>query len=415
MVKQREKKFRPGIDRVLYTKAVYGKQEIQAVLKALNEGWLGAGKYTAEFEKKVARIFGKKYGLFVNSGTSANFFAMELANLPPESEVITQACTFPATLAPIVQKGHIPVFIDSKVGTYNIDVNKLESAISGRTKAIFISHAVGNVNDMVKISRLCKKYNLIFIEDACDTIGCKFNGKPTGVYSDITTTSFYAAHNITAGGGGGMVMVNDPLLHQEAKSLNDWGRSLPGTEDKDITARLASTIGVGNIDYDAKMTYTRPTFNFKGVEMQSAFGLIQLKRLNKFNTRRSKNFKILYTFFSKYPDHFIVPEIHPAAETYLLAFPLTINPKSSIVRKDLLTYLESNKIQTRTLFAGNILHHPAYQNIKCRIHGTLKNADLIARNSFLIGCHHGLTDKMVDYMKKVFGNYLDNFQKPKLV
>lgn len=406
-------KFRPGIDRVLYTKAVYGKEEIQAVLKALNEGWLGAGKYTAEFEEKVAQLFGKKYGLFVNSGTSANFFAMELANLPPKSEVITQACTFPATLAPIVQKGHIPVFVDSKVGTYNIDIDKLESAISEKTKTIFISHAIGNVNDMVKISKLCKKYNLIFIEDACDTIGCKFNGKPTGLYSDITTASFYAAHHITAGGGGGMVMVNDPILHHKAKVLNDWGRSLPGTEDKDIKVRLASTIS--NIDFDAKMTYVEPTFNFKAVEMQAAFGLAQLKKLPKFNASRSKNFKTLYKFFSQYQDHFILPIIHPASETYLLAFPLTIRPESPIIRNDLITYLENNKIQTRPIFAGNIIRHPAYANIVSRIHGNLDSADLIMRNGFLIGIHHGLTNEMVEYMKKIFTQYLNKLKATKLV
>lgn len=406
-------KFKPGQDRVLYAKAVYGNEEIEAVLKALNEGWLGAGKYTAEFEEKVAHIFGKKYGTFVNSGTSANFLAVELANLPPRSEVITQACTFPATLAPIVQKGHIPVFVDSKVETYNIDTDKLEAAVSKRTGAIFISHAIGNVNDMVKISRFCKKYNLIFIEDACDTIGCKFNGKPTGYYSDITTASFYAAHHITAGGGGGMVMVNDPNLHNEVKVLNDWGRKLPGTEDRNIKVRLASTLN--NIDFDSKMTYVKPTFNFKAVEMQAAFGLAQLKKLPKFNARRAKNFKMLYKFFSQYQDHFILPEIHPASETYLLAFPLTIQPESPIIRNDLVTYLENNKIQTRPVFAGNIIHHPAYANIASRIHGDLNNADLIMRNGFLIGVHHGLIDEMIEYMKKVFTQYLDKIKTSKLV
>jgi CDP-4-dehydro-6-deoxyglucose reductase, E1 len=404
---KKQAKFRPGKDRVYYNRAVYGNEEINAVSRALGENWLGNGKYTVEFEKKVSQLFGKKYGLFVNSGTSANYIAMELANLPPKSEVITQAFTFPATLAPIVQKGHIPVFIDSKVGTYNIDIDKIEPAISSKTKAIFISHAIGNVNDMKKISKLCKKYKLIFIEDSCDTIACKFDGKPTGTYSDITTTSFYAAHHITAGGGGGMVMINDPALHLEAKMLNDWGRRLPGTEDENIKARFASTIN--NIAYDAKMTYVKPTFNFKAVEIQAAFGLAQLKKLKKFNNTRSKNFDKLYKFFVKYQNHFYLPVIHPNSETYLLSFPLTIRPESPVVRNDLMTYLENNKIQTRTPFAGNILYHPAYSNIKRRVYGSLENADLMMRNGLLIGCHHGLTNEMLNYIKKIFTQYLDRY------
>lgn len=396
--------FKPGIDRVFYTKAVFGKQEIKAVQKALEEGWLGSGKYTEQFEQKVANLFGKKYGLFVNSGTSANMLAMELANLKPGTEVITQACTFPATLAPIVQKGLIPVFVDSNIGTYNIDVAGVEAAVSKKTKALFISHAIGNVNDMVSLGRICKKNNLIFIEDACDTIGCKFRGKPTGIHSDITTTSFYAAHNITAAGGGGMVMVNDPALIEEARMLNDWGRKLPGTHDSDLEARFASQIG--DVDFDGKFTYVRQTFNFKAVEIQAAFGLEQLKKLPKFNATRTRNFKRLYNFFSKYKNHFYLPKVHPQAEAYFLAFPLTIRPESPIVRKELLTYLEENHIQTRTVFAGNILRHPAYMNIACRVHTELTNSDYIMRHGFLIGCHHGMTNAMVNYIEKVFKEYL---------
>ncbi|OGN05660.1 MAG: hypothetical protein A2831_00560 [Candidatus Yanofskybacteria bacterium RIFCSPHIGHO2_01_FULL_44_17] len=406
------KRFKPGVDRVFYTKAIFGKQEIKAVQKALEEGWLGAGKYTQEFENKVSNLFGKKYGLFVNSGTSANVLAMELANLPPSSEVITQACTFPATLAPIVQKGLTPVFVDSNIGTYNIDIAGVQKAISKKTKAIFISHAIGNVNDMASLSRICKKNNLIFIEDACDTIGCRFKGQPTGKYSDITTTSFYAAHNITAAGGGGMVMVNDPALIEEARMLNDWGRKLPGTHDTNIEARFASQ--VGDVDFDGKFTYVRQTFNFKAVEIQAAFGLEQLKKLPKFNATRTHNFKRLCNFFSKYERHFFLPNVHKQAEAYFLAFPLTIKPESPIVRKELLTYLEENKIQTRTIFAGNILRHPAYMNIDCRIHAELSNADYIMKHGFLIGCHHGMTDGMINYMEKIFSEYIKNVEQPQV-
>lgn len=397
-------KFRPGIDRVLYTQAVYGEEEIQAVVKCLREQWLGNGKYTEEFEQKISELFGKKYGLFVNSGTSANTLAMELAKLPKGSEVITQACTFPATLSPIVQQGLIPVFVDSKIGTYNIDLDKIDEAISEKTRAIFVSHAIGNVNNMRRLREICDKHNLLLIEDACDTIGCKFAGRPTGEYADMTTTSFYAAHNMTAGGGGGMVMVDDPKLLHEARMLNDWGRAMPTSADENFEERFAAKLA--DTDFDGKFTFIRPTYNFKAVEMQAAFGLEQLKKLPQFNTTRAKNFQRLYDFFEQHQEHFIVPEILPQAEVYLIAFPVTIRPESPIHRKELMLYLEEHKIQTRPLFAGNILRHPAYQHIERRVHGELTNSDLIMRQSFLIGCHHGLTDEMLDYVFSVFEQYL---------
>lgn len=397
-------KFRPGIDRVLYTKAVYGEEEIQAVVKCLREAWLGNGKYTEEFEQKISELFGKKYGLFVNSGTSANMLAMEIAKLPKGSEVITQACTFPATLSPIVQQGFVPVFVDSKVGTYNIDLDKIDEAISENTRAIFVSHAIGNVNNMRRLREICDKNNLLLIEDACDTIGCKFAGRPTGEYADITTTSFYAAHNITAGGGGGMVMVDDPKLLYEARVLNDWGRVMPTSADENFGERFAAKLA--DTDFDAKFTFIRQTYNFKAVEMQAAFGLEQLKKLPEFNATRTKNFKRLYDFFEQHREHFILPEILPQAEVFLIAFPVTIKPESPIHRKDLMLFLEEHKVQTRPLFAGNILRHPAYQHIERRVHGELTNSDLIMRQSFLIGCHHGLTDEMLDYVFSVFEQYL---------
>src|SRR3989344_4149215 len=396
--------FRPGIDRVLYTKAVYGEEEIAAVAKALREGWLGNGKYTEEFEQKTAELYGKKYGLFVNSGTSANMLAMEIAKLPKGSEVITQACTFPATLSPIVQQGFIPVFVDSKIGSYNIDLDQIEPAISENTKAVFISHALGNVNHMRRLREICDKYKLLFIEHACDTIGCKFAGRPTGEYSDITTASFYAAHNITAGGGGGMVMASDPKLILEARMLNDWGRAMPTSADENLGERFAGKLA--DTDFDAKFTFIKQTYNFKAVEMQAAFGLEQLKKLPQFNARRARTFRRLYDFFDQHREHFLLPEILPQAEVYLIAFPVTIKPESPINRKELMLFLEENKIQTRPLFAGNILRHPAFKNITKRVHGQMVNSDLVMKYSFLIGCHHGMTDSMLDYMLVIFEKFL---------
>lgn len=398
------KQFQPGVDRVYYAQPVYGEEEISAVLQALREGWLGPGKYTEEFEQKVASLFGKRFGLFVNSGTSANILAIKLAHLPPGSEVITQACTFPATLSPIVQEGLIPVFIDSHLGSYNIDLDQVEAAVSQKTKAIFISHAIGNVNDMRRLREICDRYKLVLIEDACDTIGCRFAGRPTGEYSDITTTSFYAAHNITTGGGGGMVMVDDPDLIQRARQMNNWGSAFPSPADEDYQTRLSTRLE--DTVFDGKFTYIEQTYNFKAVEMQAAFGLAQLKKLSQFNHIRTHNFQRLYEFFSRYQNHFILPQLLPEAEVFLIAFPLTIRPESFIVRRELLTFLEERKIQTRPLFAGNILKHPAYKDIPRRVHGELKNADLIMKNSFLIGCHHGMTEEMLEYMLATFEEFL---------
>lgn len=397
--------FVPGHDRIFYAKAVFDQEEIDAVVRCLNQGWLGPGPVTEEFENKIAALFGKQYGLFVNSGSSANQIAMDIANLPPGSEVITQACTFPATLNPILVRGHIPVFVDSKVGTYDIDLDQVEAAITEKTKAIFISHALGSINDMERIRDICGRHKLLFIEDSCDTHGSLFDGKPPGFWSDITTTSFYASHNITACGAGGMVMVNDPDLIREAKVYRDWGRALPENNDEDIPLRFSYKLN--GTDYDGKFYHTKIGYNFKPVEMQAAFGLVQLKKLPYFNTIRARNFNKIYQFLSQYPQHFILPQTHPKATVYWLAFPITIRDGSPIVRRNLLMYLEKNRIQTRLLFTGNILYHEPYRNIPRRIHGTLAGADTILKNTFIIGCNHSLTEEMVDYMLNIIKQYVE--------
>jgi len=397
--------FVPGRDRVLYAKAVFDQEEIDAVVECLKTGWLGPGALTEEFENKIAALFGKQYGLFVNSGSSANQIAMDIAKIPPGSEVITQACTFPATLNPILVRGHIPVFVDSKVGTYDIDIDQIEGAISEKTKAIFISHALGSINDMERLRAICDKYGLLFIEDSCDTHGSLFDGRPPGRWSDITTTSFYASHNITAGGGGGMVMVNNPDLIREAKVYRDWGRALPENDDENIEQRFSYRLN--DTDYDGKFYHIRIGYNYKPVEMQAAFGLVQLRKLPYFNTIRARNFNKIYQFLSQYPEHFILPTPHPKATVFWLAFPITLRNESPIVRRNFLTYLERNKIQTRLLFTGNILYHEPYKNIPGRVHGTLTGADTILKRTLIIGCNHGLTEEMVDYELQIIKQYIE--------
>lgn len=396
--------FRPGVDRVLYAQAVFGEEEIAAVTDCLRQGWLGPGRITEEFERGVAAVCGKKFGLFVNSGSTANYIAMEIAGLPRGSEVITQACTFPATLNPIIMHGHTPVFLDSKVGSYNLDLDQLDAAIGPKTKAIFISHALGNVNDVVRIRELCDRHRLCFIEDGCDTLGQRYRGEPTGRWSHLSTASFYAAHHITTAGGGGMVMTDDPKLIREAKIFRDWGRALPENDDENIAERF--NFQVGGSDFDGKFTYVKIALNFKPVEVQAAFGLVQLRRLAEFNRIRQRNIQRLTAFFEQYQAYFLLPQTLPQAEVYLISYPLTIKPGCGIVRKDLLTYLEQHRIQTRLVFAGNILHHPAYRGITARVVGGLEGADTIMRHSFLIGCHQGLTDAHLDYLTQTFADYL---------
>lgn len=405
---QPDRKFKPGEDWVYYTKSVYGQAEIDAVVKALQEDWLGNGKYTIEFEKRVAAIFGKKYGLFVNSGSAANLLAFELLNFPKGSEIITPAMTFGTTIAPLIQKGLKPVLIDSKLGSYNIDIDLIEKAITFKTVAIMLPQIMGNLNDMPRIREICDKYKLKLIEDSCDSLGGKILGKPSGSWADITTTSFYASHNVTAGGGGGMIMCDDQEMITRAKVLRDWGRALPehyehyeGAFDERYNFKL------DNIDYDGKFAFLEVGYNMKAVEMQAAFGLVQLDRLNDFNKIRRQNFEKIYRFLKQYEQFFILPEEIPSAEVYWLAFPVTLRD-NRIVRKDFLRFLETNHIQTRVLFAGNILRHPAYRMNRYDIKtgSSLENADSVMKNTFLLAAHHGLNDDMIEYTTGKIKEYL---------
>jgi CDP-6-deoxy-D-xylo-4-hexulose-3-dehydrase len=396
-----ERKFKAGEDWVYYTKSVYGQEEIDAVVQALKEDWLGNGKYTIEFEKQVAALFGKKYGLFVNSGSAANLLAFELLNFAPGAEIITPALTFGTTIAPIVQKGLVPVLVDSKVGSYNIDIDLVEKAITYKTVAIMLPQIMGNLNDMPRLRELCDRYKLKLIEDSCDSLGGKLQGQPSGSWSDITTTSFYASHNITAGGGGGMIMTDDKDLITRAKVLRDWGRALPEHyEHYEGAFEERYNFKLDGIDYDGKFAFLEVGYNMKAVEMQAAFGLAQLKRLEMFNKIRSANFEKIFRFFRKYEEFFILPEQLPGAEVYWLAFPVTIREESGIVRKELLQWLETNHIQTRVLFSGNILRHPAYRSRQnsMRAATDLKNADFTMKNTFLVAAHHGLNDDMIGHL-----------------
>ena len=401
------KKFRPGVDWVWYASNMadaYGTKEIRAVTASLRSGWLTLGDISRQFEESVAKLFGKKYGLFVNSGSSANLLALEAYKFPKGSEVITPACNFNTTVSPIVQTGLVPVFVEVELGAYTLDIAALEEALSKKTVAVVAPHLIGNFVDLPRIRAFCKKHNLAFIEDSCDTIGGSFRGRPSGYWSDVTTTSFYASHIITTGGAGGMVMTNDLKMQERLRVLRDWGRGIKA-HDESIQSRLAAYT-INNKPYDSAFVFAERGYNFRPTEMQAAFGLEHLKRLKPFTALRRKNYERLHAFFSRYEKLFIVPKELSGTVTNWLAFPLTIKRTAPFERNDLVRYLEHHKIQTRPLFSGNILQHPGYTDIRYRKIGGLPNSQYVLEQSFLIGLHHGMKPGMLDYVESVFKRFL---------
>ncbi|MCK5459614.1 aminotransferase class I/II-fold pyridoxal phosphate-dependent enzyme [Candidatus Parcubacteria bacterium] len=400
--------------RVLYASAVYGKEEIEAVKKVLsNPLKIGAGHAVKEFEKQISELFEKKYGIMVNSGSSANLLIFELLNFPKGSEIITPILTFGTTLAPIVQKGLVPVFIDIDHGTYVINANQIESMISDKTKALMIPSLFGNVPDLEKIRKIADKHNLFFIEDSCDTLGSKFQGKSTGAYSDASTSSFYASHIITGAGGGGILCVDDPILAKRALVMSNWGResTLFGVyeESEEINKRFS-----GKLDgktYDSKFIFSEVGYNFQPTEIQGAFAVEQLKRFPIFKQKRQKIFLELISFFEKYSKFFILPKQDLRVETIWLAFPLTIKDNVCFSRTEITEYLEEKGIQTRPVFTGNVLKHPAFENIESRtIESGYPVTDSVMNNSFVIGCHNGLEEYQINYLKEMFSLFLKRYK-----
>jgi CDP-6-deoxy-D-xylo-4-hexulose-3-dehydrase len=392
--------------RVPYGQAVHNDKESQKVLQVLQEHRTIMGQETTAFEKSISKIFGKKYGIMVNSGSSANLLAIELLKLPEGSEVITPILTFATTIAPLIQKDIIPVFTDVEPGKYTVNISQIEKLITKKTKALFIPLLLGNVPDMNKLNMLCKKYDLILIEDSCDTLGATFEGKPTGEFSDITTTSFYGSHIITSGGNGGMILVNMDAWRDRAKELRGWGRSSSlYNETEDITQRFKKELD--NIPYDSKFIFDEIGYNFLPNEIGAAFGNAQLEKLPHFRKTREKNFKNLYNFFSNYENFFTLPVQDPRVQTQWLAFPLTIKESAPFSRLEIVTYLEEHNIQTRPIFTGNVLKQPGFKNIPHKINETgYPVADSIMERGFVVGCHHGLEEKQIEYMKEVFETFI---------
>jgi len=415
-LRKSQENFVPGKTSINYAGRIYDEKEMINLVDASLDFWLTAGRYTKQFEKEFAEFLGVKYCLLTNSGSSANLLAVSTLTSPKlgekrlkrDDEVITTACGFPTTLNPIIQNNLIPVFIDVDLGTYNIQVDEIEKAITSKTKAIFIAHTLGNPADLDKIMALVKKYDLWFIEDNCDALGSKYNGKYTGTYGHISTCSFYPAHHITMGEGGA-VLTNDPLLKKIIASFRDWGRDCwcePGY-DNTCGKRFGWQLGQLPPSYDHKYIYSHIGYNLKITDMQAAVGIEQLKKLPSFIEDRVKNYNFLFKNLKRYEKYFIFPTVKKNSEPSWFGFPILVQEKAPFTRTDIVNYLEKNKISTRMLFGGDLLKQPAYQDIKYRIFSSLKNTDIVMNNLFWIGVYPGITEKKIEYTIKKFDIFLE--------
>jgi len=394
--------------RVPYGLALHGKEEEERVLAVLTEHRTIMGKETAEFEKKIASLFGMAHGIMVNSGSSANLLAVELLDLPEGAEVITPMLTFSTTVAPLLMKKLIPVFVDVEEGTYQLNLDQVEKAISKKTKALMVPLLLGNVPDLPRIAKIAKKYKLQVILDSCDTLGAMYNKKKVGEFGDICTTSFYGSHIITAGGNGGMILINSQKFANRAKTLRGWGRgSALFGESESVEERFKTKIG--KLPYDAKFIFTEIGYNFLPMELSAAFGIAQLKKLSTFKKTREQNFKKLSVFFKQFEEFFILPEQSKLVETQWLSFPLMIKKNAPFTRLEIVKFLEENNIQTRPIFTGIITQQPGFSNIPHRLGvKSFPVTQKVMERGFVVGCHQGLEEKHIDRLKEVFISFFES-------
>ena len=396
--------------KIYYGKAIYNNKEISAAVKVLKKTSLNLidGPAVKEFEKKIVKLFGKKYGLMVNSGSSANLLALASFDFKKGSEIITPTLTFSTTVSPIYQLGLVPYFIDAEKNKFTANISQIEKCINKKTVAIVIPNLLGNIPEWKQISKIAKKYKLKVIEDSADTIGYKYENSNTGKYSDIVTNSFYASHIITGAGFGGLVCFNNKKLYDRAKLLRGWGRS-SSVFDESESIKLRFSSKVDGIPYDGKYIFSAMGYNFIPSEISAAFAIEQLKKLKKNIEIRIKNFKFLYNFFKEYTYLMKLPSQNLNSKTGWLAFPIVLRENNNIKRKNLQIYLEKNNIQTRTIFTGNILRQPMMKGRYFRKHkeSSLVSDDVM-KNGILIGCHHGLRINELKYICNTFKKYFDS-------
>jgi CDP-6-deoxy-D-xylo-4-hexulose-3-dehydrase len=382
---------------VPYGTTVHGQEEIDAVVHVLRTT-TQMSTHVRELESKVAALYDKKYGIGVNSGSSALYLAADLLNYEPGTEILTPALTFSTTVAPLIKKSWVPAFLDVEEGTYNVDVNKVEEMITPKTKALIIPNLIGNLPDWKVLREIADKHQLFVLEDSADTLGAEINGKSSGRFTDMSTTSFYGSHIINCAGNGGMLCVNSEAYMNRGKLLRSWGRSSSlFVESEKIENRF--NVEIEGIPYDAKFVFEEPGYNIEPSEMGAAFGLVQLSKLQSNIDLRTQHYHRLRQFFEKYEEFFILPNQLPDSRTAWLAFAVTIRDTAPFIRRDLQIFLEKRNIQTRTVFTGNILRQPGFKNCahKGRKDG-YPEADKVMRGGMLMACHHGLNDTQIQHM-----------------
>ena len=405
------KEFVAGVTKVNYAGRVFGAEELLGAVDASLDFMLTAGPYAARFERDLKGFFNARSFLLVNSGSSANLLmvATLMSNqierrLEKGDEVITPAATFPTTVAPLVQHGLVPVFVDCEPGTYNMDPELAAGAVSKKTRAVFVPHTLGNPARLDAITRLCKAHDLFLLEDSCDALGAKYDGKPVGAFGEMSSLSFYPAHHITMGEGGG-VAVNDERLARTALSIRDWGRDCwcaPGTSDT-CGKRFEWPTDSLPPGYDHKYVYSNIGYNLKVTDIQAAIGVAQWQRLPEFVNARQSNFDFYYQALKPFEEHVELPSVAPKAEPSWFAFPITV--RDHVERGDLVRHLEDSMVETRLLFGGNILKQPGFEGIAHRVAGGLTETERIMEKTFFIGVYPGLTNDMRQYVAERFRDY----------
>ena len=415
--KEKKSDFQPG-DRIAYASRVYDEKEMCALTDAMLDFWLTTGRFADQFEKEFAAWLGVKWAHLVNSGSSANLLAFMALTAPelgerrilPGDEVITVACGFPTTIAPIMQYGAVPVFLDVTIPQYNIDVSQLDAALSPKTKAVMIAHTLGNPFDLKTVREFCDRHRLWLVEDNCDALGSRYTidgeTRYTGTWGDIGTSSFYPPHHMTMGEGGA-VYTNDPLLHKLILSYRDWGRDCvcPSGHDNFCGHRYDGQYGELPFGYDHKYVYSHLGYNLKVTDMQAAIGCEQLRKFPGFIEKRRHNWARLHAALEDLQDRLILPEPAEMSEPSWFGFIMTLREDSGLSRRDVVRAIEEKNVQTRMLFSGNILRHPAFDTIRgtdaYRVVGDLKTTDQIMERTFWVGVYPGMTDAMIDHMAAV--------------
>ncbi len=392
--------------KISYGKNIYNQKEINAVVSQLKKT-TQMGKSVHKFEDQISKIFSKKYGLMVNSGSSAITLALKVLNLKSQDEVIVPCLNFGTAISSLINLNLLPIFVDVEVETLQIKIDDIEKKITKKTKAIMVPNLIGNVPDWKKIHKIAKKYKLKVIEDSADTLGAKIGKKSSGSFSDISITSFYGSHVISCAGNGGMLLTNEKKYYDKAKVLRSWGRLSTLVKDSEnINKRL--NIKLKGVSYDKKFVFSESGYNFEPSEIGAAFGLVQLKKFKKFSGIRNFNFNYHKKKIERLKGFFITPKILKGINTNFLAYPLIIKNLKIVDRKKLQIFLEKNQIQTRPIFSGNILRHPAFYHLVSKRNKieNFPNSDFIMKHGLLIGCHQGLKKKNLDFIHKKLSLFL---------